>query len=203
MQWIGFCRIPGTFDVRSPLNRRSPDAEPSFPVKTDVRSVSHILDSLLSLGNSHHYWATSDPAMASQTLQCRLSQLLHTIRGVRLDEDTWASIQDGDRRSPPHPLAVCSALSDHLRQKGFEKESDVLQQTLSIATTRTSLGGMALSRAKELSTDEVDELLLLISACTQRPSVLPHLLCLPVPPESSTRGARRLTEHWPHQGWSR
>lgn len=113
--------------------------------------------------------------MASQTLQSRLGQLLQTIRGVHLGNDAWVSFQDGEVQTPPHPLAVCSALSDHLRQKGYEKESDVIQQTLSIATTRTDLGGMALSWTKDFSADDVDELLLLISACTQRFFILPHL----------------------------
>lgn len=103
--------------------------------------------------------------MADESLQSRLGQLLHTIRNVELEDDAWSSIPDGEKQSSLHPLTIFSVLGAHLRRNGKVKESDALLQTISIATAPTNLGGMALSWTDEISADDVEELLLLTSAC--------------------------------------
>ncbi|KAK1996796.1 aconitase family protein [Colletotrichum falcatum] len=102
--------------------------------------------------------------MADEPLHSRLVQILQTTRGVRLDDDAWASIRAGEEQPSLHSLTVWAALSAYLRRNGHEKESDAIQQTLSIATAPTNLGGMALSWNDPVAIEEANELLLLTSA---------------------------------------
>lgn len=109
--------------------------------------------------------------MADTSLPLRLGKLLQTIRGVHLRDELWSSAEHGYSPASLHPLAIISALIASLQRDGYEKEGGALVHTLSIATAPTTFGGMELSWAEEMSTSEVDELVLLASACT-RPSWL-------------------------------
>ncbi|KAK8131833.1 aconitase family protein [Apiospora kogelbergensis] len=102
--------------------------------------------------------------MADTSLPLRLGKLLQTIRGVHLRDELWSSAEHGYSPASLHPLAIISALIASLQRDGYEKEGGALVHTLSIATAPTTFGGMELSWAEEMSTSEVDELVLLASA---------------------------------------